>query len=278
VEAGAAGRALIALAVVGAFGVAVFAGQRTVEVSAEVRGDGRTPEQARREALQRARDRAVAEVTGIHVSAQQLRLRTVDGTAVDDAFSYLVHTSTHGRIVDEQVAFETRLEDGVPVYRATLRATVELEEGRPDPGFVVEIDAEPDTHTLRAGEPVTVWVAASRESYLTLLNLRDDGTVALIFPNEYADDNRLAPGEPAALPAPRHAFRFEARLEEGDQGGAEQLLAVATLDPVPFRLPDGDTVELAGDGDPTLAALNRWLLQIPVERRAEAIRQFKVIE
>jgi len=270
--------ALLAVTLLGVGGLPGHAEERTVEVSAEVFASGRTPEQARREALLRARDRAVAEVTGIHVAAQQLRLRSVDGSAVDDAFSYLVHTSTFGRIVEEQVVYDTRLVDGVPVYRATLRAAVALEEGRADPGFVVDIEALPGTHALRDGEAVELRISASRDSFLTLLNVRDDGTVALLFPNAYAEDNHLAADGELTVPAPAHAFRIEARLESGDAGGAEQLLAVATLDRVPFRLPASEAAELSGDGDPTLAALNRWLLQIPVERRAEAIWQFRVIE
>ena len=57
-----------------------------VEVTATVYGMGRTPEEAKREALQRARDKAVAEVAGIRIAAQQLRLKTEEANAVRDGF------------------------------------------------------------------------------------------------------------------------------------------------------------------------------------------------
>jgi hypothetical protein len=252
---------------------------RTVEVTAEVFGHGLTPEQGRRKALQRARDRAVAEVTGIHVAAQQLRLKTVSTDSIDDAFSYLVHTSTRGRIVDEQVTFDTRLIDDVPVYRATLRAEVALEEGVRDPGFLVELETQPLTHTYRDGEPIELRVTVSRDCFLTLLNLRDDGTMSLLYPNRFDRDNRLAAGERVALPRNTSAFAIRAELDGRRARGTEQILAIATLDSVPFRVPEtAIESDSAAGRDPMLAALNRWLMQIPVERRAEAVWDYRVVE
>jgi hypothetical protein len=259
---------------------AAATGTTAVEVTAEVYGQGRTPEEGRREALQRARDKAVAEVTGIHIAAQQLRLRSVTNERVDDAFSYLVHTSTHGRIVREQVSFDTRIVDDVPVYRANLLAEVALEEGAPDPGFTVDLSTRPAAHTFRDGEEIGLEVTVSRDCYLTVLNLHSDGTVGVLFPNRFDGGNRVQSGETARLPGRPRAFEIRAALDGDRDGTSEQLLVIATLDPVPFRLPDavdGES-ELAAEGDPTLAALNRWLLQIPVHRRAEAMWDYRVIE
>jgi hypothetical protein len=277
--AGVIGGALATVLLV-AGGPASSAETRTVEVVAEVFGLGRTPEEARREALQRARDEAVAEVTGIHIAAQQLRLKSEDPDRVVDAFSYLVHTSTHGRIVREEVAYETRLADDTPVYRATLLAEVALEEGARDPGFSVDLEARPSSHTFRDGEPVAIEVTSSRGCFLTLLNIRSDGTVGLLFPNRFDRDNRLGPGEAVRVPSRAHAFEIRVAIDDPRDGGREQILAIATLDPVPFRLPEAASGEsvLASDGDPSLAALNRWLLQIPVERRAEALWDYRVVE
>src|SRR5262245_18784715 len=81
---------------------AASAETRVVHVSASVAGTGRTPEQAKREALDRARDEALSRTASIRVAAQQLRLRAEapDGTT-SDGFSSLVQTSTEGRIVEE---------------------------------------------------------------------------------------------------------------------------------------------------------------------------------
>lgn len=253
---------------------------RIVEVAAEVHGGGRTPEEARRQALQRARDQAVAEVTGIHVAAQQLRLKTEVQDGVHDAFSYLVHTSSHGRIVHEQVRYDTRLVDDVPVYRATLTAEVALEDGVRDPGFSLDLRTSPLSNTFRDDEPIVLEITASRDCYLTVLNLRSDGGVGLIFPNRFAADSRISPGETVHLPERSDGFEIRVSLDEGRRTDHEQILVIATLDPVPFRLPEvsGDELAARDDDDVTLAALNRWLLQIPVERRVEALWDYRVVE
>lgn len=250
---------------------------RTVEVTATVYGLGRTPEAARREALHRARDKAVAEVTGVRIAAQQLRLRSEVPGAMRDAFSYLVQTSTQGRIVHEEVSYRTELLDDVPVYRATLVAEVALEDGERDPGFTVDFHPTPDTHAFRDGEGIALEVVATRDSYLTVFNVRSDGEVEVLFPNRFDDDNRAPAGKTVRLPRPSRGFEIRARLSEGRDRDREQVLVVATLDAVPYRVEAlGDEMVPDSDREPGLTALNRWLLQIPVARRAEALWEYEV--
>jgi hypothetical protein len=251
---------------------------RTVEVTATVHGVGRTPEEARREALHRARDKAIAEVTGVQIAAQQLRLKSEASGAVHDAFSYLVHTSTQGRIVREEVSYRTELVDEIPIYRATLLAEVALEEGARDPGFTVDLRASPDTRTLRHGEGIAIEVTATRDSYLTVVNVRSDGAVAVLFPNRYDDDNRAPARLTVRLPRPSRGFEMRARLNDGRAREYEQVLVIATLDPVPFHFEASDDEMVPEtDRDAGLTALNRWLLQIPVNRRAEALWDYEVV-
>jgi hypothetical protein len=250
---------------------------RTVEVTATVHGLGRTPEEARREALHRARDKAVAEVTGVRIAAQQLRLRSEEPGAMRDAFSYLVHTSTQGRIVREEVSYRTELVNDIPIYHASLLAEVVLEDGQRDPGFTVDLRPSPNTRTFRDGEPIVLEMSATRDSYLTVFNVRSDGHVEVLFPNRFDDDNRASAGRTVRLPRPSHGFEIRARLSDGRQRDHEQVLVVATLDPVPYRVgAPGDEIVPESDREPGLTALNRWLLQIPVDRRAESLWDYEV--
>lgn len=271
---------LLALAAMIFVGAATAAETRTVEVSAEVHGLGRTPEQARSEALQRARDKAVAEVAGIRIAAQQLRLKSENESSVRDAFSYLVHTSTYGRIVREEVSFRTELIDDVPIYRATLRAEVALEEGSRDPGFALEISARPESHVFRDGESIEIELVASRDCYLTVLNISGDGGIDLLFPNTYDGQNQLSAGQAVRLPRPGQGFEIRAGKARHGAATQEQILAVATIDPVPFGV-DGDTAEeivpeIARQA--AVTALNQWLLRVPVDRRVEALWTYEVVE
>jgi hypothetical protein len=250
---------------------------RIVEVTVSVHGLGRTPEQARREALQRARDEAVAEAAGIRVAAQQLRLRTEQDGALSDGFSYLVQTSTEGRIVREQVTYRTRLEGEIPVYEATLVAEVVLEEGVRDPGFTLDLATEPATRIYRDGEALVLEVTASRRCYLTLIQLASDGRLAVLVPNRFLADNEIDAGETVRFPGESAGFEIRAQLPDGREREHERLLAVATLDPVEFTLDVAAGEELASqDEAAALTALNRWLLRIPVARRTEALWAYEI--
>jgi hypothetical protein len=253
---------------------------QVVEVTAEVYGLARTPEQARHEALQRARDLAVSEVAGIHIAAQQLRLKSETADSVRDDFSYLVHTTTQGRIVNEEVSFATRLEDDIPVYVAALRAEVVLEQGQRDPGFSVELATRPNSHTYRRGETLTLEITPSRECYVTVLNLHADGRVSQLLPNRYAGSHLALAGERLLLPGPGHGFEIRVDLREGHREDREHILVVATLDAVTFESPGGSPDELvpASETSLGLTELNQWLVQIPVERRAEALWGYEVVE
>lgn len=243
---------------------------RRVEVSASVSGSGRTPEQARREALERARDEAVARAAGVRVAAQQLRLRSeeVDGT-VRDGFSSLVETSAAGRIVEEQITYRTRLENEIPVYDVALAAVVELEDGAGDPGLTLDLATETGVRTLRDGEPLVLEVTVSRRCYLTLIHIGSDGALELLVPSPLAPQMVLEAGGKIRIPARSSGFLIRARLSPGQEREREGLLAVATLDPVPFTLGEG----AVGDG---FTALNRWLLRIPVAQRTQALWEYEI--
>jgi len=272
--------ALAAAAMVVAAAPAHATETRTVEVTAEVYGLGRTPEEARQEALQRARDKAVAEVTGIRIAAQQLRLKTEAPGEMRDTFSYLIHTSTHGRIVDEEAAYTTTLRDEIPVYRVTLRAEVVLEQGERDPGFAVELKTAPESHTFRDGEALVLEITASRDCYLNILNIGSDGSIGLIFPNRWTAETRVLAGKPLRVPGATQGFEVRARLRDDRESDREHILVVATLDRVPFNLEESIEGELvpAVEREATLTALNRWLIRIPVARRTETLFDYEVVQ
>ncbi|HVQ34711.1 MAG TPA: DUF4384 domain-containing protein, partial [Candidatus Bathyarchaeia archaeon] len=193
--------------------IAAHAETRIVEASATVAGTGRTPEQARREALDRARDEALVKTAGVRVVAQQLRLRAEETNGkVSDGFSSLVETSTQGRIVDETVTYRTRLEDDVPVYEATVVAVVELEDGAPDPGFTLQLATKPRSPTLRDGEDLVLEITASRRCHLTLIQIDEDGVPALLLPNRFEAEVALEAGRAVRVPATSAGFRLRARL------------------------------------------------------------------
>lgn len=259
------------------------AGATRVVVSAEVAATGRTPEEAWREALGKARAEAVARVAGFSVSAQDLRLRSESDERVLDAFSSLVRTSTAGRILDEKVERRSRIDEelGVAFYGVTLEALVASQGGTRDPGFRLQIETEPGSPHLREGEELRLSFRSTREGYLTVLNVLSDDRVALLFPNSYDTDRRIGEDEPRPVPgeeARRRGVRLRVFLPEGRDRAAEMVLAVVTRDPLPLDFPaPGDSRELPVlDYQSSAELLNRWLVGIPLDRRTEATWQYVV--
>jgi hypothetical protein len=255
-----------------------------VVVSAEVAATGRTPEQAWDEALQRARAEAVSRVSGFHVSAQDLRLRSETEEGILDAFSSLVHTSATGRILSERVHRSSRMDEelGVAFYAVTLEAEVVPEQGARDSGFTLELTMEPDSHHLRDGEELRLALRSSRDGYLTVLNVLSEDRVALLFPNPFEEEGFVPAGKEVKVPgaeARRRGVRFRAYLPEGRERAAEMILAVVTRDPVPLDFPvataaAGELPSLDYQG--TLDLLNRWLVELPLDRRAEVTWQYEI--
>jgi len=86
---------------------------------------------------------------------------------------------------------------------------------------------------------------------------------ALLLPNRFEAEVALEAGRAVRVPATSAGFRLRARLPDGRERERQRLLAVATLDPVTF----------AAD---SFTALNRWLLRIPVARRAVSLWEYEV--
>ena len=60
------------------------------------------------------------------------------------------------------------------------------------------------------GDPIAFRVTSERDGYLTLVDLAPDGTVSVIFPNEYATENRVSAGETTEFPTPAMDLEFRA--------------------------------------------------------------------
>jgi hypothetical protein len=72
--------------------------------------------------------------------------------------------------------------------------------------------------------------------------------------------------------------RFRVFLPQGRERAAEMILAVVTRDPLPLDFPPAaDSRELPVlDYQASAELLNRWLVAIPLDRRAEATWQYVI--
>ncbi len=90
--------------------------------------------------------------------------------------------------------------------------------------FTIEVNV--DKPVYRVGDNVTIVVRTNRDSYLALYDISTQGEITQIFPNCYAQDNKIQGGKTYHIPTPSDEFDF---LVEQGPPGMERIRAVGTL-------------------------------------------------
>lgn len=229
------------------------------------------------QALVDALSQASLEVTGATI----MRIDE-SGEGGGDQFSQFVRTATRGRIV----AVDTLLDEAEQrtvaggerrelVYRVAMRARVQPEMGRPDPGFQLELDLNKEL--FADGENLSLELAATRDCYITLFNLYANDSLLVLLPNELLRDNRLQTGQTLVVPPRNAGWDLSVGLLPGRETDREMLLAVATRSEIPFP-----AARVARQGlmsmDEALLTVNRWLAAIPSDQRTEAVAFYRIVK
>lgn len=96
--------------------------------------------------------------------------------------------------------------------------------------WVRHVDSRKAQSEYSLGDQVRVCVRATKDCYLTLLNLASDGELTILFPNRHNQNNRIQGGITHEIPSDGYGFNIV--LEE--PVGVDRLKAIATLDPKPL--------------------------------------------
>jgi hypothetical protein len=286
-------------------------GAKTVTVTYRVPLDGRTPAEARQQALNGARAEAVRQVVGAQVQAERSYARSATESDTDAAvverFAQVVRTGASGRVVEEAVLASGIVSEGASgsrrsVYHVRLRATVRPDVGRPDPSFraILDLTDEDGVFVARtppeASDALIATLRVTQDAHLTLFSITRD-TVEVLWPNALMPEATARADVPVEFPPPdwrargmrlhvdlpprvhRRSARRRAGTRRSKTGHVtERLLLVATKRRIPFRpIPD---VSLTGTAlttvEASLHALNRWLVTIPLDQRATATATYDV--
>jgi len=86
-----------------------------------------------------------------------------------------------------------------------------------------------DGARYRVGDEIEVCFLASRDCYITLLNIGTSGALTVLFPNRIHPDNFVRADEVHVVPGENYGFRYQLQGPHG----VERLKAVATLSPEP---------------------------------------------
>jgi hypothetical protein len=184
--------------------VSVYAqGEKVVEAEGWVSlGEDTTPAVARATALNNARRNALETALGVSIHGSSVVYNS-------ELVSDLVHTATKGSIVKEEV-LENRCEtrDQQILCLVKIRAHVRsLDVDRRGNFKISRAYIRRHESNIRSHNPVfhhndeiQVRLTVNHESYVTIFSIDQYGTVTKLFPNAYAQQNRVHPGEEFVFP------------------------------------------------------------------------------
>lgn len=227
--------------------------------------------EAKTKLLKLARKQAVENVTGVTVNVANVSMASESGNDVFESYQQLVRNSVKGRIVQEE---EPRfsLKDRKFLH-VRYEATVAEETEKPDPYFNAEMDINESAFTV--GEKLKLTVEASKDAYITIFSITENGKASVLFPNAYMADNKISANTERQIPNAEEqqklSFTLQPKPDEPDSKYSEMLLCIATKNKVSY---DKLQTDLKYKSD--WIELNRWLMSFPRDQWTEAYAQYQV--
>jgi len=251
----------------------------TVEVEYQIYSGDKSPQKAREMAIKRAQAEAVRRVVGTKVQAERVSSSVESGQERVERFSQIVRTGASGRVVESEVLQGKTTERGGNLfYKVRIRATVVPEQGRSDPSFEIDVSLnDPDRVYLDRGLPsesqeIVASFDVTKDAYLTLFSVTPD-TLRVLWPNSRLPETFVPADSTVEFPPPNLrnlGLRWRVQVPEGQQSVTERIVVVATKKKIPFQpIPDYEVTSgrLKTTGA-TVEALNRWLVEIPLDQRS----------
>lgn len=212
-----------------------LAGQKPRVVEAEGKAEisaGRTPDEARGLALDRARRTALEEVVGVDV-----RGSTVIYNA--DLINDMVMTGTRGIIVDQEVLHnECGSQGGLLVCTVRIKATVKELDRSKNPPFRIKATVQrpgkktnKDVVIFQEGDEVQVRVKLDRKGYISIFSVDQFGKVYPLFPNKFAEDSLLEADRELVFPSDSlrtMGLKLRVQTLKGQKRSNESLMIIAT--------------------------------------------------
>jgi len=234
--------------------------------------------QARKELLQFLRNEAVKRKIPHTVEVTSLltdMMSESNGVANEQStWSGFFKSTVSGVITAEKILmdeFPREIKNG---YEKTmkLRAYVEPVSGQRDPGFYVDVVIE--NNMLKQGDELIFTVQPSKDCYVYIFNLMADHNAMLMFPNEYLKENYVEEGDILKIPDDRYRqyIKFMVGVLPGQQLTTESVYIVCVKDSVEMidTLPKiGTSIEVLSGESGDFVKLQRWLTNIPLDRRVE---------
>ena len=143
-----------------------------------------------------------------------VRSRSVTSTNVDEIMGVLRPLLENAYAIKKL----TRMDNDSPPFKVSVWASK-----TPDPGKRPEKFLE-----MNIGDPVYFHFRAEKDAYMTLLNVGAEGSITILYPNEYIPHNRVVAGKTYTIPTPEMGFK----LHMGGPAGQEFVKVFATEFPL----------------------------------------------
>ena len=122
----------------------------------------------------------------------------------------------------------TRMDNDSPPFRVSVWASESPTPGKGRDKFL----------EMSIGDPVYFHFKSDKDAYLTLLNVGADGSITILFPNEYVPFNRVVAGKTYTIPTAEMGFQ----LNLGGPPGQELVKVFATAFPMDLSALDAQAV------------------------------------
>jgi len=256
-----------------------FTEPRWVEASGAAYLQSRSADEAEHLALRKALENAVRIAAGEKIDVTQLQIVTENDNQLRDAFIQVSEVDVQGYVTEyhdlrwESLSVENpdKTRPPIPGFVAHINAYVVPPKGERDGAFWIRVGI--NNVTLREEDDVVFTVNSSQDAYITMLNIQSKGEVVVVIPySPYVEELFIRQSESMTFPSQEMregGFHLRAQVPEGMDAVAESFLIVATRERVaPPQPEDGSQLDITD--------LNRWLANIPRNRRAEDVVVFDI--
>jgi len=229
--------------------------------------------QARIRAIMDARRKAIEEGCGVEILSSSLVEMGVLTNDICHAI-YSAHVEAKKVLKDTVIAIKNPDGSHSGRYVVDAKFYVVCDEGKEDPGF--NIDVALNKHTFEEGEDLKITVKPTRDCYISVFSVYENGEIHLIFPNAIEKDNRVESGEKRTIPGnDYYGFTLEPLKDQLQSN--EAVIVVGTKKDIPY-FTGMDRWKIENTPGPKLKGRDfvRWLLGIERDQRVIAVDGYTV--
>jgi hypothetical protein len=229
-----------------------------------------TQEEAESKAIELACINAIQYHSGLELHASSVAVSAVVGQDnVMDSFASISQQTTQGIILEKLIiSKEIRVHDARMTKVVTLKVKVGKQKGEIDPYF--KLDAHLNRDHFKNGDVLEMSVKATKDCYLTILNLSSNDSVYVLAPNTYRPDNFLKANDSYNFPNEKDKIMgiiLRVALLDGKKEDVEMIKIIATKQPL--HLIDFNNLSAWGSATLALEKLQKRLVELPSDEVAE---------